>query len=247
MKDTITSLSQNATVRARAFGGFPYLATRLVSSLFHIILLPRDWPLEHVLGLGLAQRQAMANHLPTYLVLARDLCVYFREDGQAYRWSEIPRDGYLTWEKLAPVDPIPESPDLSARRLELTLFEEAQHQGSGTATILGDITKGGRLPTPDEEDRLVGTHADVVPRRLLPCPVCGEWRGECFDTLCQELVVTVCCVCQNDNRCARCGELLYERRLSANYFDLADRKIWHVPGFSGLHHRCFGTDVARKR
>jgi len=136
-------------------------------------------------------------------------------------------------------------PDARNRK-QLTLFEEAQHHGPGTKFILGDITKGGRLPTLEEEKGLAGTHADGVPRGLLPCPVCGEWRGDCFDTPYQELVVTVCCVCQNVNRCARCRELIYERKLNANYFELADRTIWHVPGFSGLHHRCRRTAVARK-
>jgi hypothetical protein len=38
MNYTITSLGTKAAVRARAFGGFPYLATRLVASLHHITL-----------------------------------------------------------------------------------------------------------------------------------------------------------------------------------------------------------------
>lgn len=239
MKNTSVSLDPNTAAGRRAFGGFPYAITRLVSSLFHVILLPRDWPLEQLLSF--TQRQALANRLPTCLVLASDLCVYFREDGTGRRSSEIPRDADLVSEKLAPADAIPESAELSVRRMELILFEEVQYQGPGTKFIVGDITKGGRLPTPEEEERLAGTHADGVPRGLLPCTVCGEWRGECFDTSCRALVVTVCCVCQNDNRCARCGELLNDRKLNANYFDLSDRKIWHVPGFSGLHHRCPDT------
>ena len=46
------------------------------------------------------------------------------------------------------------------------------------------------------------------------------------------------CRCENANRCAACGELLYERRLDANYYDLADDEVMHVPGFCGLRHRC---------
>ena len=41
MNNTVTSLGTNTAASATAFAGFPYLATRLVSSLFHIILLPR--------------------------------------------------------------------------------------------------------------------------------------------------------------------------------------------------------------
>jgi hypothetical protein len=55
--------------------------------------------------------------------------------------------------------------------------------------MFGDLTKGGRVPTPEETERLAGTHAGGVPLRLLPCLERGEWRGECFDTLCIELEV----------------------------------------------------------
>jgi hypothetical protein len=46
------------------------------------------------------------------------------------------------------------------------------------------------------------------------------------------------CGCNNDNRCARCGERLAEWKLNANYYDERDGHIWHVPGFSALSHRC---------
>ena len=52
------------------------------------------------------------------------------------------------------------------------------------------------------------------------------------------MVMRVCCRCENDNRCARCGGLLYERKLNSNFFEPADGRIWHVPGFLGLRHRC---------
>jgi hypothetical protein len=222
--------------RTRAFEGFPYLATRLVSLLHHIMLLPRSWQAEQLLGF--ARRQAQANCLPTCLVLAGDLCVYFGEDGRGYRSAEIPCGVYVISERLAPAEPIPKSAELAERQRELALFEEAQRRTLGTGYLLGDLTKGGRPPTYDEEDRLAGTHADGIPRGLLPCLECGEWRGNCFDTAHRELVVRVCCTCENDNRCARCGALLHDRKLNANYLDLSDLKIWHVPGFSGLNHRC---------
>lgn len=220
----------------RAFEGFPYLATRLVPLLHHIMLLPRSWQAEQLQGF--ARRQAQANCLPTCLVLAGDLCVYFGEDGGAYRSVEIPRSAYVVSKKLAPAEPIPESAELAAWQTELAIFEEAQRRNLGTGFLLGDVTKGGRPPTPDEEDRLAGTHADGIPRGLLPCLVCGEWRGNCLDTTHRKLVVRVCCTCENDNRCACCGGLLHDRKLNANFLDLADRKIWHVPGFYGLNHRC---------
>ncbi len=216
--------------------GFPYLATRLVSLLHHIMLLPRSWRAEQLLGF--ARQQAQANCLPTCLVLACNLCLYFREDGSAYRSAEVPCGAYVVSKKLAPAEPIPESAELAERQRELVLFGEAQRRALGTGYLLGDLAKGGRPPTPEEEDRLAGTHADGIPRGLLPCLVCGEWRGNCFDTAHRELIVRVCCTCENDNRCARCGAPLYDRKLNANFLDLADLKVWHVPGFFGLNHLC---------
>jgi hypothetical protein len=52
------------------------------------------------------------------------------------------------------------------------------------------------------------------------------------------------CYCENRNRCARCNARLFERRLNANYYDPADRRIWHVPGFCGLAR---GAEAARTR
>jgi hypothetical protein len=68
----------------------------------------------------------------------------------------------------------------------------------------------------------------------------GERRGRCFDPAPQfsGMVMDVRCRCDNDNRCAACHGLLHERELNANFFDERDGRIWHVPGFSGLHHRC---------
>lgn len=40
------------------------------------------------------------------------------------------------------------------------------------------------------------------------------------------------------HRCARCGEPQSDCRLNANYYDESDGRIWHVPGFCGLSHRC---------
>ncbi len=53
------------------------------------------------------------------------------------------------------------------------------------------------------------------------------------------------CRCQNDNRGAACGHLLSERKLNANYYDPTDGQIWHVPGFSGLYHRCPTAPAAK--
>ncbi len=235
MSDTSTAITSAPVDRAPAFEGFPYLVTRIVSSLHHIILLPRSWDIQRLVDF--AQKQVRANKLPTCLAFANDLCVYFQEDGSGYRSTDVPHGARIASEELAPAEPVPITEELAVRRMELILWEESQC-GEGTTIIMGDLTKGGRMPTPEEEERLAGTHSGGVPKGLLPCPRCGEWRGECFDTLNRCLVVRVHCRCENDDRCADCGELLHERKLNANYFDPADKHIWHVPGFSAFSHRC---------
>jgi len=222
--------------QAPVFGGFPYLVTRMVASLHHILLLPRCWGIDRLAAF--AMKQAAANRLPTCLVLAGDHCVYLQEDGSGYPSHDIPSGANVSSERLAPAEPLPESTDMAIRRMRLVLFEEVQHEGPGTKILTGDLLKGGRLPTPEEKELLAGTHAGGVPKGLLPCLQCGDWRGECFDTLCRELVVRVHCTCENDNRCARCGGLLFDRKLNANYFDPANGKIWHMPGFCAFDHRC---------
>jgi uncharacterized CHY-type Zn-finger protein len=75
------------------------------------------------------------------------------------------------------------------------------------------------------------------------CLECGDWKGECLDPRAQEqrnedVVVTVSCACENWNRCARCHQTLAPHRLNSNTYDPRDGKVWFVPGFSGLNHRC---------
>lgn len=221
--------------KATFFGGFPYLVTRIVGSLHHILLLPAGWEMGHLMAFS--QKQVQANKLPVCLALSEDYCVYFRDDGTEYPSNSIPRGAIIVSGKLAPAEPIPDSVELAIRRMRLVLMEETQYQDE-SIYILGDLTKGGRLPTPDEEERLAGTHAGNVPKGLWPCPNCGEWRGECFDTLIPELIVRVCCLCENDNLCAACGKPLHTRKLNANHFDPTDGKIWHTPAFAALQHQC---------
>jgi hypothetical protein len=232
------SITQPTTDGTGIFAGFPYVVTQIVPALHHILLLPRTWELDQFMGL--AERQVQLNKLPTCLVFREDLCVYFAEDGSGMISDSPPRGVRIVSGQLAPAEPIPDSAELSVRQMELVLLEESINTGPGTTILFGDLTKGGREPTPDEELTLKGTHAEGVPRGLLPCLSCGEWRGECFDTLNTGLLVRIHCTCENDNHCARCGELLGERKLNANYFDPVDRTVWHVPGFLALEHKCPG-------
>jgi hypothetical protein len=119
--------------------------------------------------------------------------------------------------------------------------------GSGRI-VFGDLTKGGREASPAELRKLRGARKNGVPRGLKRCRTCGDWFGQCLDPAPQfsRKVMQVHCLRQNRNLCAACLTPLYERKLNANYFDLSDGEIWHVPGLSALAHECTRGAASRK-
>jgi hypothetical protein len=106
--------------------------------------------------------------------------------------------------------------------------------------LFGDLTKGGRLASETEQRIFEGVTSEGIPVGLSPCASCTEWRGRCVDLNPEGggLIVTVSCRCENENRCASCLGLLAPRKLNANYYSHANRRILHVSGFSACHHRC---------
>jgi hypothetical protein len=84
-----------------------------------------------------------------------------------------------------------------------------------------------------------------APLGLEPCSVCGQLRGVCRRAGTEGNIVTVSCLCDNHNRCARCGEGLDDHSLNAFYYDEGERRIYFTPGFCGLSHRCPGEGGAR--
>lgn len=228
------------------FDGFPYLNIRLVSALYHIILLPAGVSETHLFDA--ARRQVLANRLPVCLVLAQDRAMYWEPEGGRSASHEPPRGGNMIAEGLAPaIDCDDQSEEFRARQKRLTRTIDRSRRCGGH--ILGDLTKGGRAATHEEKQYLTGVLTDGAPRGLNRCVNCGDWKGVCLDPSEQFAgqVMTVHCYCDNHNRCARCKERLYERRLNANYYDPADRGIWHVPGFCGLSHRCSAGELLRRR
>jgi hypothetical protein len=186
----------------------------------------------------LALRQTLANRLDTCLVLADNHAVYFGASGDSQKSETPPAGGSVLSGQLLPAIDFLESEDIRARREELEAFA-AQTRANG-GHLMGDLTKGGRPATEEEMGRLAGTEADGRPVGLQRCARCRGYHGTCLDPSedFRGQVMTVHCACENRNRCARCGEQLYEHRLNANYYDPADGHIWHVPGFCGLSHRC---------
>src|SRR5579875_2628464 len=215
------------------FGGFPYLATRISPTLYHIILLPRSKSLE--LCQAAAGCQAYLNQLPTCLVLDHDLCYYYTGSAAPTKSAHPPSGGFLVYGRLRAFREFPVTPELRARREALSSFGK---QSGGF--LFGDLTKGGRAASEDELRRLAGKQKNGVPAGLVRCSQCGEWKGECLDPSpsFKNKVMSVHCTCDNNNLCAGCGRLLHARKLNANFFDEADGEIWHVPGFCAFGHRC---------
>jgi hypothetical protein len=225
------------------FDGFPYVSTRVAGALRHIILLPVRAPEAELAGV--ARRQALANQLPTCLVLASDRAIYFGPDGHGFASQEPPLGGLIVTGSLVPaVNCDDASDELRARQHTLADLVECSR---GSGFVVGDLTKGGHPASDDEYRRLQGYLPDGTPRGLSRCETCGDWKGECLDPSEQFTgqVMTVHCCCENRNRCARCNTRLFERRLNANYYDPADRSIWHVPGFCGLDHQCSADNEHR--
>jgi hypothetical protein len=219
-----------------AFDGYPYLAIGVTRQLVHFSILPatllaRDYAM-------LVRDQVDANKLDACLVLVEDYALYVHADGREYRTATLPsrRLPVMGRLRLSRDFPLTNEMEQRLRRLERYVRQYSPKAGF----MVGDLTKGGRPATPEEFRSLQGPARDGVPRGLNRCEVCGDWRGECLDPKPRwaGLVMKVACLCENDNRCARCLEPLAERKLNANYYDPRDGAIWHVPAFCGLGHEC---------
>jgi hypothetical protein len=217
------------------FEGFPYLTTRVVPAMYHIIVLPDDVAEADLVDI--TRRQASANVLSTCLVRAANSALYVAPGGRE-NLAEPPRDGVIVAGRLRPCRPFPQTQALVARGLALRRYIQAVTPRTGY--LFGDLTKGGRPATLEETVLLAGRQPNGVPRGLVRCARCGEWRGRCLDPGPEFAgqVMDVHCRCANDNRCAACGDLLHERKLNANTYNEADGHVWHTPGFAGLGHVC---------
>jgi len=220
---------------APLFKGFPYILTHLAGCLYHIILLPQAG--GHSPQIDTARHQAQANRLPTWLVVSETEALFFEAGLYVPGKVAVPRPRSILYGKLVPQEVIPEEREILFRYLTLGLHVDYLH-GDGPGLFVGDVTKGGRPARAAEVDRLSGHQSTGVPRGLRQCTTCRAWYGACLDTADPYLLVRVHCRCQADNRCARCGQLLYGLKLDSNYFSEADGQIWHVPGFAAIKHRC---------
>ena len=106
------------------FDGYPYLVTRIGhSALRHMAVLPADWPRGRLLDL--ARRQAQANRLETCLAIGPSEAVFFTPDGESLDSVIIPT-GIPVVDRLALVEPVPQTDEVAVRRLDLQCFRFRQ-------------------------------------------------------------------------------------------------------------------------
>jgi hypothetical protein len=217
------------------FESFPYLVTRVVPAMYHIIVLPNELHADSLIEIS--RRQARANRLPTCLVSSSVSALYMAPDGREYEHAP-PRGGIVVANRLRPCRTFAKTQSLVARQSALQRYIDGATPRSGYT--FGDLTKGGRPATLEENVMLAGRQPNGVPRGLVQCGRCAEWQGRCLDPSPKFTghVMDVDCRCANDNRCAACCRLLHGRKLNANHYNEVDRHIWHTPGFSGFSHAC---------
>ena len=235
----------------------PYLAVEIVAGLYHLTVLPAHFGDDDLKAV--ARAQVKANRLDACLVLGARQVLAIDAEGVERRETEIPFRLFGHWSsaavtrRLKMASPLPATEELLRR---LTALEEAIKEYPARRAellrkcgmlppadfVVGDMTKGGWQATADELRALSGRQPSGVPVGLVLCADCGFWKGQCLDPS-QEFhgkVTRVCCRCENQNRCAACGETLYRFRLNANYYGPREHEVVHVPGFSGLAHQCAG-------
>ena len=218
------------------FDGTPYLATRIEPELFHILLLPRGWPLYS--QLNVAFRQAEANRLPTYFLLTPDSCLWLRTDGSVLPARAEPRELAVAVGKLDAVRTSCRA-DADLRERTERLREYAWTAGRADDLVRSGSAGAGRLRR--RRPRRWPGRAERGCRRASSgarSAASGGARASTAGLSVEPLVLPVCCLCENDNECAWCGEPLFERRLQCNWYDEEEGALHYVPGFHALDHVC---------
>ncbi len=195
---------------------------------------------EDLLRLARAERDA--NRLDTALLLGPDRTIYPPPEGGEHEErsrAAVPRSSWLAEGLLQPPPGGPRTKELTTRELDLRWFALGCRPPNNTM-IQGDLTKGGRIPPSLERRTLLGRGPEGVPQGLERCSRCSRFRGQCIDPnpVSRSLLVTVHCLCENHNRCARCRVPFHRTRLNGIRYDEEDGRVCHVPAFTALVHRC---------
>ena len=217
---------------------FPYLLTRLAPALYHVIPLLDAFDESSLKSI--ARYQTQCNRLPTWLVVTRNRYFYFGITGWEAGTSGPPPGGIFTAGRLRPSRGLAQGAWWTEKSRRLQEYVDRQAPPWNGRYFFSDLPKGGRPASETEQRIFEGVTSEGIPVGLSQCASCTEWRGRCLDLNAEggSLIVSVSCPCENENRCASCLELLAPRKLNANYYSHANRRILHVPGFSACHHRC---------
>lgn len=215
------------------FEGFPYMVTRLVPVLCHFTVLPATWSACRLREL--ARQQVLANRLPTALVLDADFCLYLQSSGGETLSAPLPGQTMVMLDTLRLPESLDDSPELGRRAEWLEVFRDEQP----SHRVGPSLDLGGWQATERERCKFSGRNPDGSPKGLTRCAACQDWRGICLHPATDPFqLVQVYCRCENWNRCARCGEFLYDYRLNTSYYSPVDQAIWYAPGYKVMWHDC---------
>jgi hypothetical protein len=99
VRDRVATAAVQGSDELPQFDGFPYLVTRIVPALYHIVLLPGD--ATHTSLVSIADRQLRANRLDTCLALDARHAIFFYADGWVQPSHTVPRGGTVVVNRLA--------------------------------------------------------------------------------------------------------------------------------------------------
>lgn len=146
------------------FEDFPYLVTRLMSALYHVIPLPEGFDEPSLKSL--ARYQALCNQLPTCLVLGPTRGIFLDETGKDSDTDFPPRGGIVISGRLRPSPVVERDVWWKERSRRLRRYVEQQASVREGGYLLGDLTGGGRAASKEELLALRGTTENGIPRGL---------------------------------------------------------------------------------
>jgi hypothetical protein len=221
------------TSSPRSFDGYPYLQTKIESSLHHILLLPKEWT-ESELKV-FARAQEASNQLSTCLVLGKKSYMYI-DDAIVSEGRHPPKAHSFVSDRLMPAAPIEVTDE---RQSDLQRWTS---RWSPSKFPTWDPAHGGRVATPDEVTELSYCCGIGFPQSIWPCSACDEYKGNLIHhTEEASYVVEMSCRCDSVNRCAACSELLASWKVRANHFDTELLEVLYTSGWEVLEHKCKGA------
>ncbi len=216
------------------FDGTPYVTITLNPGVLQYFLLPAEWDTEELVDF--AVRQHSANKLLTVLALRPSYSTWYFPDGPSGPVKDLPHPWMAVDGPVRPCRDIPETDELRERKARFSRFAEMTFRRGKVPPW--NPEKSLRTATGTELAELEGLQANGVPKGLSPCPDCGRWRGECLHSRFAGSVLRIDCACINDNRCARCLELLGEFKLDTCAFDEVKSEVIFVVPMMGTRHFC---------